>query len=176
MRLSLLLTLASPVSAAADDSAERFVLQGGTTFLLVLGPLSATSGKSLEVSVQAPIAARYACTGGARIDLDSGTPEVFARISVTAQISAWRPAAGFELGASGWNDDEPGDALLEEARATSRDGLSPIYLGLHAAPLRFELLERVLVSVLDLQLATHVAPVGRYLRVHIGMLSVGFTP
>jgi hypothetical protein len=65
--------------------------------------------------------------------------------------------------------------LLVEARASARRDLTPVYVAVHAVPLRFHTFDRFALSFLELQIGTHVSPFGRYLRLQLGLLAVGVT-
>jgi hypothetical protein len=65
--------------------------------------------------------------------------------------------------------------LLAEARASARRDLTPVYVAVHAVPLRFRAFDRFALSLLELQIGTHVSPFGRYLRLQLGLLGVGVT-
>jgi hypothetical protein len=168
-----LLLVAGASPAAADDDEHVVTAGAGAAFLLMLGPLSGSGQASVEASVEGALTSHYAVTAGARLQPSSGAPEAFVRFSSTAQLHAWLPALGLELGATGWSDDDSGGALLAEARASARRDLVPIYVAMHAAPLRFRSFERFSLSFLELQVGTHLSPFGRYLRLQLGLFAVG---
>jgi hypothetical protein len=174
--LPIVLTLfasAATASALETDPTSRFELSMGTSSLFVLGPMSGVASVSLDASASGAITHGWWWTGGARLGLGAWLPEAFARITAAPRVGDWAPAAGLELGVSARADDDAGSALLAEARAQASDGLSPIYVAVHASPLRFHVFERFRVSVLELQLGTYVTPFGRYVRAQIGLIAAG---
>ena len=171
--LGCLLVVAAASPAAADEDDGPLTVLAGTSYLLMLGPVSGTGGASIEAGVEGGITSRYAYAAGARLELGSGAPEVFARLSGTTRLGAWLPAAGLEMGATCWNDEDSGGALLADARASSRRNFVPVYVAVHTVPLRFQAFEQIALSFLELQVGTHVGPFGRYLRLQVGLLAVG---
>jgi hypothetical protein len=167
----VLVLLASPAHAQLAE----LELQSGASSLLVLGPLSGQTSVAAELSLSAPLTDALAWTGGARIGLGPWSSEAFARVSAAPRFGAFRPSAGLELGASARGDDDSGEALLAEGRAVSRDGMSPFYVGVHTTPLRFRLSQRFSLSAFELQIGTHLAPLGRFVRLHVGLLALGVT-
>jgi hypothetical protein len=171
----LLIVVSASTAAAEEDERHLVTATAGTAFLLMLGPLSGSGGASLEANVEGTLTRHYACAAGARVELGSGAPEAFVRFSSTAKLGSWLPAAGLELGATGWSDERSGGALLAEARASARRDLAPVYVAVHAAPLRFRAFDSFALSFLELQVGTHVSPFGRYLRLQLGLFALGVT-
>jgi hypothetical protein len=127
----------------------------------------------VDASVRGPIAGAWQWNVGARLGLSPPSPDLFGGVAISPRLGAWEPSVGLELGFSARGDDDTGDALLREARDASRDGLSPIYSAIQAAPLSFRFGDDLRLSVLELQLGTYVQPLGRYVRAQLGIVSLG---
>ena len=153
--------------------AEALELTAGASSLLVLGPLSGQMSTAIDASVSGPLAHVFRWTGGARLGMGAWSSEAFGRLSAALSFGVFSPAAGIELGVSARGDDDTGAKLLAEGRASSREQLFPAYVALHAAPLRFALLEHYRLSVLELQLGTHLTPFGRFARLNVQLISIG---
>jgi len=171
----LLMLVSAPPALADEPDEHAITAAAGTAFLVMLGPLSGSGAATIEASVEGALTSRYAVTAGGRFEAGSGAPEAFVRFASTAQLGAWLPSIGLELGATGWSDNHSGGALLAEARASARRDLTPVYVAVHAVPLRFRAFDRFALSLLELQIGTHVSPFGRYLRLQLGLLGVGVT-
>lgn len=171
--IAILLIVLLIVARHVQGQAPPLELTGGASSLIVLGPLSGQASAALEASVSGPVAQTFAWTAGARLGLGAWSSEAFGRFSAAPQLGAFLPRAGIELGLSARGDDDSGDKLLSEGRALSREELSPVYVAVHTAPLRFRIFDRYRLSVLELQLGTHVVPMGRFVRVQVGLVSLG---
>jgi hypothetical protein len=100
--------------------------------------------------------------------------EAYGLMHVAARIGVWEATLGAEVGVSGFArlfrpripaEDE---SILEYSR------LSPVYLALGAAPLRFRY-ERAVVSLLEFHIGSSSWFQGHAVRLHLGLLRVGFT-
>ena len=104
--------------------------------------------------------------------------EAFLRARLEARFGSfsWRPAAGPELGVSGLpqlgprTDGFPDDLDQVEARR-----LSPLYLAVDLAPLRFHF-RGFTLSAMELSLGAPLFPSGTALRTELCLLSVGYQP
>lgn len=169
-----LLTLVLALSLGASIvRAQSLEVTGGASSLLVLGPLSGQLSTAIDAGISGPISSVFRWTGGARLGLGAWSSEVFGRISCAVDLGIVSPAAGIELGISARGDDDTGEKLLLEGRASSRDDLFPGYIALHSSPLRFQVFERFRLSVLELQVGTHLAPFGRFVRLNVQLISLG---
>jgi hypothetical protein len=101
--------------------------------------------------------------------------EVFARGRLVARIGPWEPAAGPELGVSGYTNLDPPPGLPTDRFADEQARVSPLYLAFDAAPLRFRVLERFVVSALELQIGVTLTPPGAVSRLQLGLITVGGT-
>lgn len=160
--------LCAPVARA-----QALEVTGGASSLFVLGPLSGQASTAIDASVTGPISELFAWTGGARLGIGPWSSEGFARVSAALSLGAFAPAAGLELGVSARSDDDSGERLLSDGRAASRKDLFPGYIALHTSPLRFRVFERYRLSVLELQVGTHLAPFGRFVRLNVQLISLG---
>lgn len=101
--------------------------------------------------------------------------EGFARARFVGRFGIWHPAAGPELGLSGFARLAPrSDALPDDLDALEAARLSPWYFGFSAAPLRFEW-KRITVSALEVGLATTLGPPGAAFRLQLGLVNVGYS-
>ena len=102
--------------------------------------------------------------------------ELYARALLSGQVGHWQPAVGPELGLSGVPVVQPrSNALPADYLDSRRDRFGPVYVAIHAAPLRFTF-QRYSVSALELQWGTHLVPrPGSNLRLQVGLLRVGVT-
>ena len=145
------------------------------------GMLVLQSAYSFQQSTGLTAAVRGDWTGnldwqlGARLGLDPAGYEAFTRLLAAPQLGVWQPVAGLELGLTGRTDFEPGDKLLRESRRAMENNISPFYMGCYAAPLTFAVSNRWTVSLIGLQIATHLDHIGRSLRVQIEALSLELT-
>ncbi len=105
---------------------------------------------------------------------DNALPlEGYGRVLLVAPLGAWRPAIGPELGVSGltrlmrppYADD------LHDQR---EERLSPFYVALSAAPLRFQR-GRFTLSAAEFQVGTALLQPGGTLRLQLGLLHLGGT-
>jgi hypothetical protein len=171
----LAIVVACCLAAAGPARAQTSSLEVGlgTSALLVLGPMSGSSSFAVDATARGPLARAWQWNAGVRVGVSPPSPELFAGVAIAPRIGAWQPSVGLELGLSTRGDDDAGSALLREARDASRTGLSPVYFAFHGAPLSFWLADDWRFSVLELQLGTHVAPLGRYVRAQLGIVSLG---
>jgi hypothetical protein len=86
-------------------------------------------------------------------------------------LGDYRPYAGVEFGLSARGSSPSEEPLLRDLRESQRGRQSPVYVAVHAAPLRFVVLERFRLSLLELQFGAHVAPLGERVRVQLGLIS-----
>ena len=92
------------------------------------------------------------------------------------QFGVWMPCVSVELGLTTRAHFTNHDGLLGDMReATDRD-IFPVYAGVVAAPLRFEFLDGWSVSVAELFVGTHLDPLGRTLRLQLGLVQIGWAP
>jgi hypothetical protein len=152
--------------------AHALEINGGASSLMVFGPLSGQLSTAVDASVSGPINHVYAWSAGARLGIGAWSSELFGRVTAGLELGPLLPAAGVELGWSARSDDDPGDKLLAEGRASSREGLFPGYIALHTSPLRFRLFDNLRISVLELQLGTHFVPLGRFVRLNVQLISL----
>ena len=168
-RVALIGTL---VLCWSSTRAHALEVSGGASSLIVLGPLSGQTSMALDASLTGPIANAYAWSAGARLGIGAWSSEVFGRVTAGLELGPLLPTAGIELGVSARSDDDSGEKLLAEGRASSRQDLFPGYIALHTAPLRFRLFDNLRVSVLELQLGTHFVPLGRFVRLNVQLISL----
>lgn len=169
----LIIVLALSVAPRVAAGERPVELAAGTSALLLLGPVSGESSFSLDLLARGEMVPALWWVGGVRTGLAPLSPELFGRLSAAPRAGVWRPDVGLELGLSRRAHVDTEGALLEESRAVSRERLWPLYLAIHAAPLRFAFAKRYWLSALELQLGTQLAPFGRFVRAQLGLASLG---
>jgi hypothetical protein len=112
---------------------------------------------------------------GARLGFAPALPEFFVRALLAPKMGAWQPAAGLEIGVTARAHFEDGAENFGDIREASRRDVFPVYLALQTMPLRFEVGERFRVSILELQIGTHLAPYGRLVRLQLGLIPAGLS-
>jgi hypothetical protein len=148
-------------------------LSTGAGILLNVSPYAASSSVAWELALHGDVASAWRWGAGARLGLEPSRGEAFARFLVAPRFQTWAPSAGLELGATARDVFRDDDRLLEEARTASLEGVSPWYVGVVSSPLSFRVWDRFRLSALDLEFGTHVAPLGRLVRLQIGFVSLG---
>lgn len=148
------------------------------------GSLTATSELYLTLPSRPSFEATYLYTldawrlgGGVRWTPSPGVSlplELYVRALLSGQVGPWQPAVGPEVGLSGVPVVPTHTNALPADYPDSRlDRFGPVYVALHAAPLRF-VYRRFSASALELQWGTHVTPrPGSNLRLQVGLLRVG---
>lgn len=101
--------------------------------------------------------------------------EAFVRVQLSTRIGFWRPAAGLELGLSGFNDRYYTAVFPDNRQEGYEDArLGPAYGAFTASPLRFQL-GRFQLSALQVSLGTGLEALGSSARIQLGVLSLGGT-
>lgn len=165
--------LSSGRATAHPPDPTPWAVTTGLSELLVLGPVSSALSTSWDVTAHGPLFRALAWSAGGRLSFGPVSPEAFARLSAAPKIERWSPSVGVELGVSRRAHDDQGGALLSELREQSRSDLAPLYLAMHAMPLRFVVWRRLSLSALEFQAGTYVAPFGRFVRLQLGFISGG---
>ncbi len=182
--LALLLQAAPGPGASLDRSAHRLTL--GVTSVDYDAVFRATADPLVaELSYGYVPSGRWApleLGGGLR--LTRARPgvrvpgEVFVRARLEARFGtfAWRPAAGPEVGLSGLLVPGPRtDAFPEDLDQVEARRLSPLYLSVDLAPLRF-FFRGFTLSAMELSLGAPLFPSGTALRTELGLVSLGYQP
>lgn len=176
--LSLLLLAGTGATAADEHRPELSV--GITQFTYLSFERSTPSRYGLDVSLLVPVtfgSATPELGGGLRTAYPfEGAPvplEAYGQARFAAKLGYWRPAAGVELGVSGFTqlplyEGWPNDDYEYEQRR-----LFAPYLAFNAAALRFQVMERWVVSALELQTGATLWRPGAALRFQLGLIRVG---
>jgi hypothetical protein len=151
------------------------VVSVGAPATLYLSPFSGASSFSLEGAAHGRVARVFMWGAGMRLGFAPALPEVFGRALLAPSMGAWQPAAGVEIGVTTRAHFEDGAERFGDIREASRRDVVPVYVALQTMPLRFEVGERFRVSILELQIGTHLAPYGRLARVQVGLVSAGLS-
>lgn len=104
--------------------------------------------------------------------------ELYVQPRVRASIGVWEPMIGPELGVSGLTDLGPlRGSLPPEIDEREQRRVSPLYVAIAAAPLRFRL-GRLALSAFELHWGTTLAPLGAAGRFHLEFfrVAVGVAP
>jgi hypothetical protein len=111
---------------------------------------------------------RFSPGGDAHLPLEG-----YSRVQLVAPLGAWRPALGPELGISGFTRlmrPPYADDLFDDREKR----LSPFYVAVSAAPLRFQS-GRFTLSAAEFQVGTSLLQPGGALRLQLGLLHLGGT-
>jgi hypothetical protein len=100
--------------------------------------------------------------------------EVFARARLRARMGFWEVGVGPEIGVSGFAKLRVRPIPAEGEDEKEAALLSPVYVAVGAAPLRFHL-GRFFVSALECHVGTSSFPRSSAIRLHLGLLNVGGT-
>jgi hypothetical protein len=100
--------------------------------------------------------------------------EAFARVQLSFRLGVWEPAAGPELGVTGFTQLPPSDLTWPQGRVRQYEDerFGPAYLAFGASPLRLRL-GQFSVSALQVRVGTSLPQPGTTLRVQLGLLSLG---
>ena len=172
----LVMSVNGPLHAQVEPKGHDFEVTTGVSASLYQSVFSFQQSSALEAALRSRITGAWCWQLGARLGFNPALPEVFARLLVAPEIDAWQPAVGLELGVTRRARFDAGKQLLREMRMATEGDISPFYVAVHTAPLSFRLWDRWRVSVLEMQLGTHLGHIGRTLRAQVGILSVGVTP
>lgn len=167
------ITCVALLLAAAPAMAERDV-NVGLSELVYLTSFFGRTGTALDLGGGVRLHGAWRVEAGVRIELPSGMPEGFGRISIDPMSARWRPAVGVELGVTARTDLGDDAGQLADAREAANE-VSPIYAAFVARPLRFATSRRFVISAVDVQVGTQLSSPGRWGRVQIGLFSIGAT-
>jgi hypothetical protein len=99
--------------------------------------------------------------------------EGFLQAQLTARFGIWEASMGPEIGLSGFARLDPNRGFPTRELPNLEDTrISPLYVALSAAPLRFHL-GRFSLSALELQVGTTAPSFGAVARVQLGLLRIG---
>lgn len=169
------------VFATSARAEPRNELSAGVSLLVQLGTFrTAPDQLLLEVAGLRTLAGEGPWSalqlgGGLRTGIP-GSPvplEAFVRAQLGTRLGLWRPAAGVELGLSGFNQRYYTPLFTDNRQEGYEDArLGPAYGSFSASPFRFQL-GRFQVSALQLGLGTSLHALGSSVRIQVGLLSVG---
>jgi hypothetical protein len=171
-------TASADIATKPENAVQRadIVVTAGAPVALYMSPFSGVSSFGIEGAVHGRFERFFLWGAGARLGFAPALPEVFGRVLLAPTLlGAWEPAAGLEIGVTARAHFEDGAEQFGDIREASRRDVIPVYLALQTMPLRFQLGERFRVSVLEVQIGTHLSPYGRLARLQIGIVSVGFS-
>lgn len=178
------LLLATPAGAETTDRHELTL--GGVAFSQLSFARRFSPYVGLEAAYRTPLATEgrwnhVLVGGGLRVARKPALPEftditlpleVFLQARLRARVGPWEPMVGPELGLSGlsvlYRRIIPAEG--EDPKEQSR--LSPVYLAIGAAPLRFRF-GRFTVSALEFHVGTISFPHNSAVRLQLGLLHGG---
>lgn len=170
----VLLVGARGVTASQEiQRARTSEISVGLSMLIYQSVYALESSTALELAWKNPMPGFWSWQVGARLGVTPALPEAYVRILAEPDLGSWQPAAGVELGYTNRDRFSAGDLLLRETRAAMEGQRSHLYIAGHAAPASFRLWNDWRVSVLELQIGTHLRNAGRTMRVQVGVIAVG---
>ena len=158
---------------APAEAPPDIVFSAGAPATVYLSPFTGAASFAVEGAAHGRFARAFMWGAGTRLGLAPAQPEFFARALLAPLVGRWQPAAGVELGLTARAHFEDGAERFGDIREASRRDVLPLYVALQTMPLRFEVGDRFRVSVLELQIGTHLSPYGRLARLQLGLVSVG---
>jgi hypothetical protein len=154
---------------------DRFEASAAGTMLFYQSVYSFQSSLGIEAAFRGNIRGPMQWQAGLRLGLNPVLPEGFARLLVVQKVGKWQPSAGIELGLTKRAYFDDGEALLRESREAMRTDINSLYISGHAAPLSFKVADAWRISVMELDIGTHLSHIGRTIRVQVYLVSVGIT-
>jgi hypothetical protein len=152
---------------------KRIEVSAGGSMLIYQSVYSFENIFGFEAAARGKIAGPLDWQAGLRVGVNPVLPEGFARVLVTNGCGVWQPVIGLELGLTARCHFKDGKYLLRESRKAMETDFNPVYVAIHAAPFSFKLLKTWRLSVLELDIGTHVAHFGRTLRAQLNIISIG---
>jgi hypothetical protein len=133
-----------------------------------------TSGP--EFTVDIPLAANWNMAAGCRLGLNPVLPEGFVRMSLNQKMEFWNPCIGIEFGITNRTYFTGSNSkLLQETREALLEDIGPFYLSVHAAPASFTFTNNWHLSVLEVNIGSHIDHMGRTMRLNLGFVTLGKT-
>ena len=163
------------LSAQEISNQRKLEISSGFSGMLYQSVYSFQESIALETALRGQAIGLWDWQVGARLGFKPTLPEGFVRLLAVPEIGAWRPSVGIELGLTNRSHFDEGETLLRETRKAMEHDISHIYIAGHSTPVSFLLWNRWRISVMELNIGTHVGDTGRTMRVQIGILSVGRT-
>ncbi|MBD3225413.1 MAG: hypothetical protein GF313_11820 [Caldithrix sp.] len=167
--IGLIAVLSCPLIARDGD----LEVNTGFSTILYQSVYSFQPGTALETMVGEPLADRLMWQTGARLGLNPVKPEGFLRMLIAPEIGYWRPNVGLEFGITARARFDEGDKLLRETRTAMEKDISPFYAAVHAAPLSFKLKDKWRLSLVEINIGTHLGYIGRTMRLQLVLISLG---
>lgn len=183
MRTRNLLVAALLLLATGARAEPRNELSAGVSMLIQMGTFRAAPDRLMVEVLGLRTAAEEGPWSALQFGggLRTGWPpapdhvplEGFLRVQLGAKLGIWRPAAGIELGLSGFNQRLFTRLFTDNRQEGYEDArLGPAYGSFTASPARFQI-GRFQVSTLQLNLGTQLQAMGASARVQLGLLSFG---
>lgn len=170
--LTVMLAVALPLSAA---TASKLEISSGASMQLYQSVFSFQPSFGGMAAIRGKLHGDLDWQLGVRLGSQPGGMEGFGRLLAAPEFGAWAPMVGFEIGLTQRARFEAGDKLLREARQAMEGGISPFYVGGYAAPLSFKLGNAWRLSVMELQIVSHLGHLGRTMRLQVGAVTLGLS-
>ena len=174
--LLLFLLLAGQKSYALDKEGNKnseFSL--GYSMMVYQSVYSMIDGLGFEFVYGKSLSDQLKWENGLRLGLNPGRPEGFTRILAGQTYGKWAPSVGLEFGLTGRATFRDHTNLLRETKEAMRKELGIAYVSTHAELLSFNLNEEWNLSMLGIDLGTHVNHFGRTLRFQVQFFTIGLT-
>lgn len=167
-----MLMLTAAPAGAQEIVDKNLEISVGSSAMIYQSVYSMEGAFAAEATLRGTIADQWRWHAGGRLYSALTGSELFARVTALVPFEVWRPEAGLELGWTGRLHFKDGPMLLRESRRAMEGDPGPIYVAFHAAPLSFMIAEEWRLSLLELQVGTHVSHPGRTLRALFGLFSL----
>lgn len=167
--------LAAVLPAYTQESfAERkFEVTVAPEMLIYQSAYNFQDSYGIEAAIQGKLYKNIDWQAGLRLGFDPVAPEGFGRLLIGQALKAWHPNIGVEFGVTTRDYFEDGSSLLQETRKAMQEGIWPVYVAVHAAPVKFFFGHGWTVSAMEVDLGTQLSDFGTTLRVRLGLFSIG---
>jgi hypothetical protein len=173
VRFIIILLFLSLMSHAQTTHSDDIEVSTGFSMLLYQSAFSFQDNSGVEVAARGGLRGSLDWQAGMRMGFGPALSEGFAGILAAPEFRYWRPHVGIEVGVTQRARFEEGGLLLRETRRAMEDDISAVYIAMNAAPLSFRIHDVWRLSILELQVGTHLSHPGRTLRVQMGLLQIG---
>lgn len=183
MNVRRLLLMAPVLLATTAGAAPRHELSAGVSTMFQLGTFRSSPDfmlvevAGLRTAAEEGPWSAVQFGGGLRVGWPQAPEKLplegFLRVQLGAKLGVWRPAGGFELGLTGFNQ-RVAIRLLPDNRLEGLEDatLGPAYGSFVITPLRFQV-GRFQASALQLHVGTGLRSPSASLRLQLGLLSLG---
>lgn len=161
------------LSVLNAEAAKPLEIRTGVSALLYQHIYSFQSSLAWEASIAKPLKRNIHAQIGMRLGTEPVLPEAYCRIGSQQTFKLWKPEVGIELGISNRARFQHDKLLLSEMQQATDSNISPLYLAFYAAPLSFSIKDKYLLSIADIQIASHLSHLGRTARIQLSLFNLG---